>query len=622
MKIVRVWPCGLPQELQAGFAEMAAHEGFVCAENGIRITAHRALQFSARCQDRCLTVGYQNIVQFFRALSYLKENGSAPFSVVRQPVFSENGVMLDCSRNAVLAPHSVCLLLRKMALMGLNTAMLYTEDTYEIPGQPYFGYLRGAYTAQELRALDAYAACLGIELIPCIQTLAHLERALHWPQNDPALRDTEDILMVGEEKAYALIEQMIRAVSGAFRTKRIHIGMDEAWSLGLGNYRFKNGFVPSARLMKEHLAQVWAITQKYGLQPMMWSDMYLRAASPTGEYYHVPDRLPQEVLNAADPGVALVYWDYYHQDPAVYRRLLEVHAQFACPTIFAGGLWTWAGPAPALDKMRSSSLPALQECQARGVRSVFATAWGDNGGEANLLTALYGMQFYAEYAYTGCTDEPVLAARFNACTGEIADAFFQLSAFNNPPGVLPKTEDPVNAAKFLLYEDPLLPLFTADTAGMDFVRHYRNLETLYASFSSQDSAFEALYRFYEQLARLLALKSAWRSQAPLAQKASAAAAGLALLAQQCARQCSDCKLAWELAWEKTNKPFGFEIIDLRLSGLKGRFETAARQMQRLAAGEIERIETLACPKLRYLTNQEGRFSGCYSWGECISACRI
>lgn len=30
-----------------------------------------------------------------------------------------------------------------MAMMGLNLGMMYTEDTYEVPGQPYFGYQRG-----------------------------------------------------------------------------------------------------------------------------------------------------------------------------------------------------------------------------------------------------------------------------------------------------------------------------------------------------------------------------------------------------------------------------------------------------------------------------------------------
>ena len=53
--------------------------------------------------------------------------------------------------------------LRRLSLMGYNMAMLYTEDTYKLPDEPYFGYLRGAYTMEEIKKLDAYAAKLGIE---------------------------------------------------------------------------------------------------------------------------------------------------------------------------------------------------------------------------------------------------------------------------------------------------------------------------------------------------------------------------------------------------------------------------------------------------------------------------
>lgn len=79
---------------------------------------------------------------------------------------------------------------------------------------------------------------------------------------------------------------------------------------------------------------------------MIWSDMYLRAASPTGGYYDVPDQLPQPVLDAALPDVPLVYWDYYHMDRASYRKLFDVHEQFGAPVLFAGGLWSWVGPCP------------------------------------------------------------------------------------------------------------------------------------------------------------------------------------------------------------------------------------------------------------------------------------
>jgi hypothetical protein len=40
--------------------------------------------------------------------------------------------MLDCSRNAVMKVNAVKELIRKCALMGLNSLQLYTEDTYEV----------------------------------------------------------------------------------------------------------------------------------------------------------------------------------------------------------------------------------------------------------------------------------------------------------------------------------------------------------------------------------------------------------------------------------------------------------------------------------------------------------
>lgn len=227
---------------------------------------------------------------------------------------------------------------------------------------------------------------------------------------------------------------------------------------------------------------------------------------------------------------------------------------------------------------------------------------------------------YAEYDYTGDTRPDVVDERFRACTGEDPAAFAYMGDFNTPPGVAAKSEDPVNAAKFLLYEDPLVPLFAADTAGMSFSGFYADLARKYENFSSDSPEFEALYRFYEQLALLLELKCRWREQAPRAKAGTASV--LAQLAGACARQTLCCKRAWEALWDCTNNPFGFEVIDLRLSGLAGRFDTAARRMERFAAGDASALETLFSPKLRYLTDSAGHFSGCYSWTECISACRI
>ena len=297
--------------------------------------------------------------------------------------------------------------------------------------------------------------------------------------------------------------------------------------------------------MEQHLARVCAIAQKYSLQPMIWSDMYLRAASPTGGYYDAPGQLPADVLSAARRDVPLVYWDYYHNEQPVYEHLLHVHAQFGAPVVFAGGLWTWAGPAPAVDKMRASSLPGLHACETKwDTLRVCHRLGRQRRRTANLLTALYGMQLYAEYDYTGDTRPDVVDERFRACTGEDPAAFAYMGDFNTPPGVAAKSEDPVNAAKFLLYEGPSRCRCSPPIRrACPFPGFMRILRVNMKIFPSDSPEFEALYRFYEQLALLLELKCRWREQAPRAKAGTASV--LAQLAGACARQTLCCKRAWE-----------------------------------------------------------------------------
>ena len=90
--------------------------------------------------------------------------------------FRTFGTMLDCSRNAVPNIRSLKKWIDLTAGLGYNALLLYTEDTYEVPGEPYFGYMRGRFTQDELREADRYALSRGMTLIPCIQVLAHLNQ--------------------------------------------------------------------------------------------------------------------------------------------------------------------------------------------------------------------------------------------------------------------------------------------------------------------------------------------------------------------------------------------------------------------------------------------------------------
>lgn len=175
--------------------------------------------------------------------------------------FNRLGIMLDCSRNAVMNVPSLKKWIDIISDLGYNTLMLYTEDTYEVDHHPYFGYLRGRYSQKELREIDDYAHEKGIELIPAIQTLAHLHSIFRWPAYRN-INDCDDILLAEEEKTYGLIEDIFASLEKTLRTRTVNIGMDEAHMLGRGKYQDIHGFENRFDILLKHLKRVAEIAEQ------------------------------------------------------------------------------------------------------------------------------------------------------------------------------------------------------------------------------------------------------------------------------------------------------------------------------------------------------------------------
>ena len=263
-------------------------------------------------------------------------------ALTENPLFKTNGAMVDMSRDAVMNVKTVKFMLRKMALMGLNMYMLYTEDTYELENYPYFGYMRGRYTKEEIRELDAYAIKLGIELIPCIQVLGHLATTLRWAAHRK-VRDTANVLLVGAEETYKLIDEMFSTITECFTTKRIHMGMDETHDLGKGSYFSINGHREFKDIYAEHLKKVTDMAKAHGLKPMIWSDMIIKCGGKPGVYDPNTEITP-ELCALVPEGCELVFWDYYNPGEYFYSKNIENHNALGSHTIFAGGIWPMTFP--------------------------------------------------------------------------------------------------------------------------------------------------------------------------------------------------------------------------------------------------------------------------------------
>ncbi|GAA6003694.1 hypothetical protein JCM10207_003550 [Rhodosporidiobolus poonsookiae] len=558
-----------------------------------------------------------------------------------QCLFETVGVMIDCSRNGVLRVSAVQFLLRQMALMGSNMLQLYCEDTYQIPGEPFFGYFRGPYSQEELKEIDDYAFALGIEVIPCIQTLGHLGQMLQWPKYGQ-LRDTAEVLLAESEETYAFIEKMIRSISGPLRSKRIHIGQDEAHGVSEGRYRQIFGYKEGTRVFTDHLRRVNKICLGYGLEPMIWSDMLFCLPAKNNQlsgYYDPNSVVTEELANSIPSEISTVFWDYYHTDSRVYSNKIAQHWQLAGKAPFmASGVWTWSRFWTALPFTFATvraSMKASKD-QNAGVKHVMTTIWGDEGNECDLYSALPGMLYQAELAYTPRQQDEVDAALFRRkfdgiCGADLDDYVYASKLDDTQPESQPitdKTHYTPNLAKFLLWEEPFYSFLSPQYRGYDLESHYSHLaaylsQALSPSFTTMttvslphsitDCPANVRLRLPFLLASVLSLKCHLRERLVAAYRAGDREELEALAGRKEESRMSRLRaLLKELHkvhrenWMDMYKPFGWEVLDLRYGGLLARLETMHERLVGYLEGRVRRVEELEV-ELETIYQNQGHF---------------
>ncbi len=511
--------------------------------------------------------------------------------------FETLAVMVDCSRNAVASPDFLRGYIDRLARMGFNTLMLYIEDTYEIKEEPYFGYRRGRYTKEELKSLDAYAAERGIALVPCFQTLAHLERILFWLHYDK-LQDIDDILLADNEETYQLIEHMFASISECFSSRLVHIGMDEAHYIGRGRYRDLFGERDRADILLRHLGRVSDIGRRYGLRMLVWGDMFFRLA--TGHYLDAePEGILSDISDRIPDNIELVYWDYFKNDAAHFERHLELFDRIKEGSWFAGALWSWLGFVPhnrySIEALRVS----VEACRRHGCRHLMLTMWGDDGAECARLSHLPAL-YYAARLAQGESDDASIRAGFAEEFGIAFDDFMLLDLPGTPQE---RGNLLVDVDKYMLYDDPFTGILNeaAEEGGREaFAALADRLETL-----GTHPDFGYLFKDEEMLCRALAEKYGLGKRVREAYSAGDRAA-LSALTDDFRRAEESLEAfyqAFEARWHRENKPNGFEVQDIRLGGLKQRLIHCRARLEGYLRGEIPELTELTDESLRYREEQ-------------------
>lgn len=505
------------------------------------------------------------------------------------------GTMLDCSRNAVPNMESLKTWIDLTADLGYTTLMLYTEDTYEVDENPYFGYMRGRFSKRELRQIDAYAKSKNMELIPCIQTLAHLQPVKRWPEYKEHF-DVEDILLVGDGRVYELIDRMFSTLAQCFSSRIVHIGMDEAELLGRGRYLDQNGYQKGPEVLLAHLKRVAKIGARYGFSLLMWSDLFFKLAN--GGTGYEPAEIDAGVGSQIPENVTLVYWDYYSTDPDHYSKMMQAHQQLKSGSWFAGGLWSWTGFAPHNGYSIRTTRAAMQSCQDNGVRDVFLALWGDDGGECSRFSLLPSL-FYAAQLAHGNRDEQEIKRRFQEKYQISFEEFMLLDLPETPNG---QDRMICNAEKYLLYQDCLLGLLDRNVAPGAGEKYAVCADRL--SSGIHDGRWGYLFATQKALCEALSLKAELGIRTRQAYTGGDRQALASLLEdyRETEKRIEHFYQMFRQQWFRENKPHGFDVQDIRLGGLMKRVQSCRERLQDFCDGKIERIEELEETQLEIFGN--------------------
>lgn len=95
--------------------------------------------------------------------------------------------------------------------------------------------------------------------------------------------------------------------------------------------------------------------------------------------------------------------------------------------MMASGIWTWSRHWCALPFSFATIKASMKASKApgSGVTQVLGTIWGDEGNECDIWSALPGVWYHAEQAYTSEeeVDADLLRHKFDGCAGGSFDDY-------------------------------------------------------------------------------------------------------------------------------------------------------------------------------------------------------
>ena len=397
--------CKVLHELYPGLHHIACHP----ANAAIRLepAPGPAESYTLLISPDGLRISAPDAPGFFYALQtlrqILRQSGSTLpcLEISDAPAFPLRGYYLDISRGRVPRLEMLQRRIRLLAALKINHLQLYFEHPFRFAFDPAIAGDADAYSAADLKTLDACCREHFIELVPSFTCFGHMGRILSLPP----YRDLAEVefpapsweaatwrerlrgctIHTRDPDAQELLRNILAEFLPCFSSARFNLCGDETYDLGKRSPHASPADI--ARQYVDHVRFLHAEAARHGKSLMLWGDMLLKHPEAIS---HLPE------------GCEILDWAYFPSNK--FEKCGEFTSR-GLPTIVCPSVRGFGMVFNAVEEARTVLATYARTGQRLGARGLLNTDWGDYGHFNMPPCSLHGLALGAALAWNPANDE-------------------------------------------------------------------------------------------------------------------------------------------------------------------------------------------------------------------------
>ncbi|QDT50284.1 Beta-hexosaminidase [Symmachiella dynata] len=276
-------------------------------------------------------------------------------------------------------------IIRFIAHYKMNTYFIYLEDNYRFKKYPSIGVGRGAFDADQINELEAYAKQYHIELIPIFEMLGNQGTLLMNEEVLPFSEYPGSHSFATDDAAFEFLESCFLELIDVFDSKYFHAGLDESWDLGFGKTEVAVKKDGRGLVHAQHYRRLNKLFKDHDKTMIMYGDVIVNRKDPS------------VILNAIPKDIVLMDWVY---GPKQHYDSVDKLAAHDFPLMVLPGLNNWSRIFPTT----SAALINIRNFTLDGIRhnalGSFTSTWGDFGSKNLREMNYFGYAYGAEVTWS------------------------------------------------------------------------------------------------------------------------------------------------------------------------------------------------------------------------------